>query len=58
MQAEVLEPLPLGVPIVAIGWLQQAEGNKHTTASALLDADGRLLARASHLWIRPRGAAG
>jgi hypothetical protein len=43
---------------VAIGWLQQAEGNKHTTASALLDADGRLLARASHLWIRPRGAAG
>jgi hypothetical protein len=57
MQAEVLEPIPLGVPIVAVGWLQRAEGNKHWTASALLDADGRLLARAGHLWIRPRAAA-
>jgi hypothetical protein len=43
---------------VATGWLQRAEGNQHWTASALLDADGRLLARASHLWIRPRAAAG
>jgi hypothetical protein len=58
MQAEVLEPIPLGEPIVATGWLLRAEGHKYYTASALLSADGRLLARASHLWIRPRATAG
>jgi hypothetical protein len=58
MHAEVLEPIPLGEPVVATGWLLHAEGRKHYTASALLAADGRTLARASHLWIRPRAAAG
>jgi hypothetical protein len=57
MQAEVLEPIPLGEPIVATGWLIDADGRKHHTASALLAADGRLLARARHLWIRPRATA-
>ena len=28
------------------------------TASALLAADGRILARARHLWVRPRASAG
>jgi hypothetical protein len=58
MQAEVLEPIPVGEPIVATGWHLSAEGRKHYTASALLDADGRLLARATHLWIRARAEAG
>jgi hypothetical protein len=58
MQAELLEPIPLGEPIVATGWLLGIEGRKHHTASALLAADGRLLARARHLWVRPRAAAG
>jgi hypothetical protein len=58
MHAELLEPIPLGEPIVATGWLLGAEGRKHYTASALLSADGRLLARAAHLWVTPRAAAG
>jgi hypothetical protein len=58
MQAEVLEPIPVGEPIVATGWLLDADGRKHHTASALLSADGRLLARARHLWVQPRAAAG
>ena len=58
MHAELLEPIPLGEPIVATGWLLGAEGRKHYTASALLSADGRMLARAKHLWVMPRAAAG
>jgi hypothetical protein len=58
MHAELLEPIPLGEPIVATGWLLGAEGRKHHTASALLTADGRVLARATHLWVMPRAAAG
>jgi hypothetical protein len=57
MHAELLEPIPIGEPIVATGWLLEAEGRKHHTASALLAADGRLLARAQHLWVRPRAAS-
>jgi hypothetical protein len=49
--------VPLGEPIVATGWLLGAEGRKHHTASALLAADGTLLARARHVWVQPRGAA-
>jgi hypothetical protein len=58
MHAELLEPIPIGEPIVATGWLLEADGRKHHTASALLAADGRLLARARHLWVKPRAAAG
>jgi hypothetical protein len=58
MHAELLEPIPLGEPIVACGWPLEAEGRKQHTASALLAADGRVLARARHLWVQPRAAAG
>ena len=58
MQAEVLEPVALGQPVVATGWLLGAEGRKVHSASALVDADGRLVARARCLWVRPRAAAG
>jgi hypothetical protein len=43
---------------VACGWPLEAEGRKQHTASALLSADGRILARARHLWVAPRAVAG
>jgi hypothetical protein len=57
MQAEVLEPIPLGEPIVACGWPLETDGRKQHTASALLSADGRILARARHLWVQPRASS-
>src|SRR4051794_16543607 len=44
MHAELLEPIPIGEPIVATGWLLGAEGRKHHTPAALLAAAGALLA--------------
>ena len=58
MHAELIEPIPLGEPIVACGWPLAGVARKQHTASALLSADGRMLARARHLWVRPRAAAG
>ena len=55
MTAELLEPVPAGPPAVAVGWPLHSDGRKHHTASALLSADGRLLARARALWITLRG---
>jgi len=40
--------------VVAVGWGLGGEGRKHLSASALLTADGRMLARARALWIRLR----
>ena len=57
MTAEVIEPIALGQPVVAVGWSLGGEGRKHVSASALLAADGTLLARAQALWIRLRHAA-
>jgi hypothetical protein len=55
LTAEIVEPVPAGEDVVAIGWPLRADGRKHHTASALLGADGRLLARAGALWITLRG---
>ena len=55
MTAEVLEAVPAGETAVAVGWRLHSDGRKHHTASALLGADGRLLARARALWITLRG---
>lgn len=52
LAAELIEPVRLGEPVVAVGWPLETEGRKHRSASALLGADGRLLARARALWIR------
>jgi hypothetical protein len=52
MRAEILEPIPLGRPVVAVGWTLGAEGCKHESATALLAADGRMLARSRALWIQ------
>jgi hypothetical protein len=54
MHAEILEPIPLGRPVVAVGWTLGAQGRKHESATALLDSDGRMLARAAALWIQIR----
>jgi hypothetical protein len=54
MRAEILEPIPLGRPVVAVGWSLGGEGRKHRSATALLASDGRMLARASALWIQVR----
>jgi hypothetical protein len=54
LTAEQLEPIELGEPVVAVGWSLATDGRKHHSATALLSADGRLLARAQALWIQLR----
>jgi hypothetical protein len=54
LHAELLAPLPLGQPVVAVGWSLESEGRKHHTASALLGPGGSILARARALWISMR----
>jgi hypothetical protein len=56
-QAALHEPIPLGEPIVACGWPLEGDGRKQYTASALVSADGRILARARHLWVQPRASS-
>ncbi len=51
LTAEVLEPVELGETLVVTGWGLGSEGRKHESATALLGADGRVLARARALWI-------
>jgi hypothetical protein len=55
MHAELLEPVPAGEAVAVVGWSLGAEGRKHRSATAILAADGRTLARAEALWIRLRG---
>jgi hypothetical protein len=55
MTAELLEPIALGQPVVAVGWTLGGEGRKHESATALLAADGRILALSRALWIELRG---
>ena len=55
MHAELLGPVPAGTPLAVVGWSLGGEGRKHRSATAILDADGRVLARAAALWIRIRG---
>jgi hypothetical protein len=52
LTAERLEPVPAGQPLVALSWPLGIEGRKLHAASAILDAEGRMLARARALWIR------
>jgi hypothetical protein len=55
MHAELLEPVPAGEALAVVGWTLGTEGRKHRSATAILGADGRTLARAQALWIRLRG---
>jgi hypothetical protein len=56
LTGELLEPVRVGEPVVAVGWELRAAGRKRHTASALLDADGRALALAQALWIELRAS--
>lgn len=55
MHAELLAPVPAVTPLTVVGWSLGTAGRKHRSATAILDADGRVLARAEALWIRIRG---
>ena len=53
-----VDALPeVGAEHVVVGLGRRTEGRKTFTASALYDADGRLLGRAEHLWIAVDPAA-
>ena len=55
LRAELLEPVPAGEVMAVVGWTLGVDGRKHRSATALLAADGRVLARTEALWIRLRG---
>lgn len=44
-----------GERLAAVGWSLRSDGRKHETASALLDSDGGVVARARATWIELRG---
>jgi hypothetical protein len=54
LTAEQLEPVPTGESLVAVSWPLEIEGRKLHSASAVLDGDGQVLARARALWIQLR----
>lgn len=54
LTAEQLAPVPTGEPLVAVSWPLEVEGRKLHSASAVLDRDGEILARARALWIQLR----
>ena len=51
LAVERLDCVEVGEPAIAVGWHIASEGRKHHTASALLNRDGRVVARARALWI-------
>lgn len=51
MTAVVLTPPTVGVEHVVLSWSRGDEGRKRHASSALLSADGRLLAHAEQTWI-------
>jgi len=51
LAVERLDCVEVGEPVIAVGWHIASEGRKHHTASALLSAHGRVLARGRALWI-------
>jgi hypothetical protein len=55
MSAAREREIRVGERLVAVGWSLGADGRKHTSASALLDADGAVVARARATWIELRG---
>lgn len=52
LNATVHEPVPVGDPLVVMGWATDAaEGRKRHGASAVLTADGTVVASAAALWV-------
>lgn len=59
MQAEVLESPRVGDECIILAWpLDQLSDRRRTSGVALFDRDGRLLARAIQLWVRPNRLEG
>jgi hypothetical protein len=54
MSAEVLARPRVGDMLVTLGWELAREGRKRFTASALLDGEGRTIARARATWVQAR----
>ncbi|MCW5761494.1 MAG: hypothetical protein KIS90_17110 [Phenylobacterium sp.] len=64
MTGEVLHPVVAGAEYAVVAWQLGREGRKEASGVALLDHDGRLMARAHQVWITmarpfaaPAGAA-
>lgn len=57
MAAELRAPVRAGEPHVLQAWLDERDGRKLFSASALRDASGAVLAVARATWIAPRAAA-
>ena len=51
LRAQLLKPVRIGTPHIAIGWPISKDGRKREGGSALFTIDGELVASASGLWI-------
>ena len=51
MAAVIRRRIPIGEPVVVVGWTKEASGRKRTAGSALRSPDGGLLAAAHATWI-------
>ena len=55
LTAERLREIAVGERLAVVGWPLGFEGRKSFTASAILDEDGEVVARAQATWIQLRG---
>jgi hypothetical protein len=55
LSAERMRDVHAGEDLVVIGWQLSADGRKRHTASAILDADGGVVAQARATWIELKG---
>jgi hypothetical protein len=51
LAVERLDCVMVGEPSIVVGWHLGGDGREHHTASALLSADGEILARGRALWV-------
>ena len=49
--ARIDKKLPIGQPVIVVGWQARRDGRKHFAGTALFAEDGSLLAQADTLWI-------
>lgn len=57
MQAEIVERPRVGEECIVLAWpIEQQSERRRTSGVALFGADGRLMARAIQLWVRPSSA--
>jgi hypothetical protein len=55
LTAERLRDVHPGEDLVVVGWPLDSEGRKQHTASAVLDPDGEIVARARATWVQVQG---